>query len=210
MTEWLSTTQHTAETSLSTKAHRVKATVFPVVMYRWESWTIKTAEYRGTDAFYLWCWIRLLRVSWTARRWNQSILKDINPKIHWKDWCWSSNNLATWFEELTYWKRPWCWERLRAEGATEDEMVGWHHWLNGHEFEQTLGELVKDGEVCYAACSPWGCKNSDMTEWLTNNNNKRWLYPNRLSPPVHQSMNIVYFSTYWVVFNFTEQCIDVL
>ena len=62
--------------------------------------------------------------------------------IHWKDWgwSWSSNTLATWCKELTPWKRPWCWERLKAErkGTTEDEMVGWHHRLNGHEFEQTL------------------------------------------------------------------------
>ena len=57
--------------------------------------------------------------------------------IHSKDWCWSSNTLATWCEELTHWKRPWCWERLKAggEGMTEDEMVGWHHRLNGHGFE---------------------------------------------------------------------------
>ena len=68
------------------------------------------------DAFELWCWRRLLRVPWTARRSNQSILKEISPNIHWKDWCWSwnSNTLATWCEELTHWKRPWCWERLKA------------------------------------------------------------------------------------------------
>ena len=64
--------------------------------------------------------------------------------IHWKDWCWSwnSNTLATWCEELTHWKRPWCWEWLKAkgEGVAEDEMVRWHHQLNGHEFEQTLGD----------------------------------------------------------------------
>ena len=77
----------------------------------------------------------------------------------------------------TYWKWPWCWERLRAgrrreqrmgeqrrEQGTEDEMVGWHHRLDGHEFEQALG--AGDGQGCLACCSPWGCKELDMTEWL--------------------------------------------
>ena len=112
---------------------------FPVIMYGCESWTIKKAECWRIDAFELWCWTRLLRVPWTARRSNQSILKEISPNIHWKDWCWSwnSNSLAIWCEELTHWKRPWFWERLKQEerGMTEDEMVGWHHWRNRHEFE---------------------------------------------------------------------------
>ena len=71
--------------SLLTKAHLVKAVVFPVVMYGCESWTIKKAECRRVDAFELWCWRRLLRVPWTARRSSQSILRDINPDTHWKD-----------------------------------------------------------------------------------------------------------------------------
>ena len=93
--------------TLLTKDHLVKAMVFPVVMYRCESWTIKKAEHRRIDAFELWCWRRLLRVPWTARRSNQSILNEINTHIHWKDWCWSwsSNTLAIWCEELTQWKR---------------------------------------------------------------------------------------------------------
>ena len=98
--------------TLPTKVHLVKAMVFPVVMYGCESWTIKKAEHRRTDAFELWCW-RLLRVPWTARRSRKSVLN-----IHRKDWCWSwkSNTLATWYEELTHWKRPWSWERLKAGG----------------------------------------------------------------------------------------------
>ena len=94
---------------------RVKAMVFPVVLYGCESWTIKKAECRRIEAFELWCWRRLLRVPWTARS-NQSILKKSVLNIHWKNWCWSwsSNTLATWCEELTHWKRPWCWERLKA------------------------------------------------------------------------------------------------
>ena len=89
--------------TLPTKVLLVKAMVFPVVMYGCESRTIKKAECRRINAFKLWCWRRLLRVPWTARRSNQSILKEINLNIHWKDWCWSwcSNTLATWCEELT-------------------------------------------------------------------------------------------------------------
>ena len=88
--------------------------------------------------------------------------------IHWKDWCWSwnSDTLATWCEELTRWKSPWCWERLKAGGVgmPEDEMVGWPHRLNGHEFEQALG--VGDGQGSLTCCSPWGCKELDTTERL--------------------------------------------
>ena len=104
-------------------------------------------------------------------------IKPVNPKgnqstliIHWKNWCWSwnSNTLATWCEELTYWKRPWCWERLKAkgEGAREDEMVRWYHQLNGHEFELTLEDSEWQGNL--ACCSPCGHKESDMTyNWTT-------------------------------------------
>ena len=88
--------------------------------------------------------------------------------IHWKDWCWSWNfyTLATWWEEMTHWKRPWCWERLKAGGEGVDR--GWDGWmvsrLDGHEFEQALG--VGDGQVGLECCSPWGCKELDTTEWL--------------------------------------------
>ena len=110
----------------------VKAMVFRVVMYRCESWTIKKTECWRTDAFELWCWRRLLRVPWAARRSNQSILKKSTLNIYWKDWCWSSNSLATWYEEPTHRKRPWCWESLRQEKRlTEDEVVGWQTQLNG-------------------------------------------------------------------------------
>ena len=99
----------------------------------------------------------------TSQSFRNSILN-----IHWKDWCWSwsFNALATWCKELTHRKRPWCWARLRAgkEGTTEDEMVGWHHWLNGHESEQA--PEVGDVQGSLAWCSPWGRKESDMTEWL--------------------------------------------
>ena len=115
--------------TLTTKVHLVKAMVFPAVMYRCESWTIKKAERRRIDAFELWCWRRLLRVPWTARRSNQPILKESVLDVHWKDWCWSwnSNTLATSCEELTHWKRPWCWEGLGAEGEGDDR--GWDGWM---------------------------------------------------------------------------------
>ena len=114
--------------TLPTKVYLVKAMVFPVVMYGCESWTIKKAE-RRIDAFELWCWRRLLRVPWTARRSNQSILEKIVLNIHWKDWCWSwnSNTLATWCKELIHLKRPWCWERLKAGG--EGDNREWDGWM---------------------------------------------------------------------------------
>ena len=115
--------------TLPTKVRLVKAMVFPVVMYGCESWTIKKAEHQRIDAFELWCWRRHLRVPWTAWRFNQSILKEIILNIHWKDWCWSwnSNTLATWCEELTYLKRPWCWDRWKAGGEGDDRR--WDGWM---------------------------------------------------------------------------------
>ena len=88
----------------------VKATVFPVVMCRCDSWTIKKAEYQRTDAFELWCWRRLFRVPWTTRRSNQSFLKEINLNIHWRTDA-EAEALILWLP--THWKRP-CWERLMA------------------------------------------------------------------------------------------------
>ena len=104
---------------LPKKIHVVKAMVFPVVMYGCESWTIKKAKHRRIDAFEMWCWRRLLRVPWTAKRSNQSILKEISPEyLLGRSWCWSwnSSTLATWCKELSHWKRPPCWERLKAGG----------------------------------------------------------------------------------------------
>ena len=94
--------------TLSTKVHLVKAMVFPVVMYGFESWTIKKAEHQRIDAFELWCWRRLLRVPWTARTSNQSILKVISPGCSLKGLMLKMNasTLATWCEELTHLKRP--------------------------------------------------------------------------------------------------------
>ena len=87
---------------------------FSVVIYRCENGTIMKAERQRIDAFRLWCLRRLLRIPWTAKRSNQSILKEVNPDVHWKNWCWSANTSAIWCEGPTHWKRPWCWERLMA------------------------------------------------------------------------------------------------
>ena len=99
----------------------IKAIFFPVVTYGCESWTIERTDHWRINTFELWCWRRFLRVPWTAWRSNQSILKEISAGC-WKDWCWSwnSNTLATWWEEMTAWKRPGCWERLRAGGEESD------------------------------------------------------------------------------------------
>ena len=111
------------------KVRLVKAMVFPGVMYGCESWTIKKAEHWRTDAFELWCRRRLLRVSWTARRSSQSILKDISPECSLEELMLKLElqYFATWCEELTHWKRLWCWERLRAWG--EGDNRGWDGWM---------------------------------------------------------------------------------
>ena len=104
--------------TLPTNVHIVQATVITAITYGCESCTMKMAKHLRTGAFNLWCWRRLLRVPRTARRSNQSILKEITLNINWKDWCWkwSSNTLATWGKEQTLWQTLWCWERLRAGG----------------------------------------------------------------------------------------------
>ena len=148
--------------TLPTKVHLVKAMVFPVVLYGCESWTVKKAERWRIDAFELWCWRRLLRVPWTARRSNQSILKEISPGIslegmmlkppHVKSWLIGKDSDAG---------RDWGQEEKET---TEEEMAGWHHWLNGHESEWTLG--AGDGQGGLACYDSWGRKESDMTEQL--------------------------------------------
>ena len=154
------------DVTLPTKVRLVEAMVFPVVMYGCESWTVKKAERWRIDAFELWCWRTLLRVPWTARRPNQSILKETSPGCslgglmlrlklqyfgHVKSWLIGKDPDAG---------RDWGQEK----GTTEDEMAGWHHWLDGHEFEWTLG--VGDGQGGLACCDSWGRKESDTTEQL--------------------------------------------
>ena len=122
--------------TLPTKVHLVKAMVFPVVMYGCESWTVKKAEHRRIDAFELWCLRRLLRVPWTAKISNQSILKEISPGCSLEGMM-LKLKLQYFGEVLTHWKnsdavRDWGQEE---KGTTENEMAGWHHRLDGREFE---------------------------------------------------------------------------
>ena len=189
--------------TLPTKAHLVKAMVFPVVMYECESWTIKKVEGRRIDAFELWCWRRLLKVPWTARRSNQSILKEINPECSLNEWCWKwrSSTLATWCEKLTHLKRPWCWEKLRAkgeQGVTEDEMVGWHHWLNGHEFEQTQKD--SDGQGSLVCCSSWGCRvGHNLSDWTTRTIGNNSYNVNSLKIRTMSLLFTVIYTVSWIV-----------
>ena len=99
--------------------------VLPVVMYGCENWTIKKAEHQRIDAFVLWCWRRLLRVHWTARRSNQSILKEISPE-HSLEGLVLKLKLQN-FGHLFHLKRPWFWERLKAGGEGDDR--GWDGWM---------------------------------------------------------------------------------
>ena len=135
----LDSTFKSRDITLPTKVRLVKAMVFPVVMYGCESWTVKKAESPRTDAFELWCWRRLLRVPWTARRSNQSILKEINPRISLEGMMLKLKlqyfaHLMQRVDSLekTDAGRDWGQEE---KGTTEDEMAGWHHPLDGHEFE---------------------------------------------------------------------------
>ena len=144
--------------TLPTKVHIIQAMVFLGVMYSCESWSITKAEHWTIDTFELWCWRRLLRVLWTARRSNQSIVKETSPgcSLEGLMLMLKLQNFAhlmrkNWF----IWKDPdagkdWGQEK---KGVTEDEMVGWHHWLDGHEFEQAVE--VGDGQGSLACCSPW-------------------------------------------------------
>ena len=117
------------DNTLPTKVHLVKGMVFPVVMYGCESWTIKKAERQKTDAFELWCWRRILRVPWTARRSNQSILKEIGPEYSLKGLMLKLK--SQYFGHLMWrtdsLEKTWCWERLRAGG--EGDNRGWDDWM---------------------------------------------------------------------------------
>ena len=109
----LDSTLKSRDITFPTKVHLVKATVFPVIIYRCESWTIKKAEHQRIDAFELWCWRRLMSVPWTARKSSQSILKEVSPEYSLEGLMLKLklSTLATWCKEVAHWKRPQCWER---------------------------------------------------------------------------------------------------
>ena len=150
--------------------------VFPVVIYGCESWTIKKAEHWRTDAFELWCWRSLLRVAWITRRFNQSIQKEVNHEYSLEGLMLKlklqylgsvSNTSKPDAKGQLIRKAPDAGEDWRQEkGTTEEEMVGWPHWLSWHEFEQALQDGEQGSLVC---CSSWGHKESDTAEWLNNN-----------------------------------------
>ena len=151
--------------TLPTKVRLVKAMVFPVGNGS-ESWTIKKSEHWRTDAFELWGWRRLLRVLWTAGYPISPSLRKSVLNIHWKDWCWNSNSLASWCKELTDVKRPWCWERLKAGGEGEDR--GWDSWMASPT--HWIWVWVNSGTWWWTGkpglLQSMGCKESDTTEWL--------------------------------------------
>ena len=144
---------------------KVKAMVFPVVTYRCERWTIKKGTDPRTDAFELQCWKRLLRIPWTARRSNQSSLKEINSEYSLKGpmlklKLQSFGHLA---KSRLIGKDPDAgkdWGQ-KEKGSAVDEMVRQHHQLNGHESEQTLRDGEEQGSL--VCCGPWGCRESDRT-----------------------------------------------
>ena len=149
--------------TLPKKVHLVKAMVFPVVINGCESWTIKKAEHRITDAFELWCWRRLLRVPWTARRSNQSILKQISPGC-------SLEGMMLKLKLQYFGHLMWRTDSLektlmlgKIEGGRRRGRQRMRR-LDGITNSTTLG--VGDGQGGLVCCGPWGCKDSDTTEWL--------------------------------------------
>ena len=154
--------------TLQIKIRLVKPMVFPVVMYGCESWSIKKAECRRTDAFELWCWRRLKSPL------DSKEIQTVHPKGD-PSWIfigrtdaeaeapilWPSDGKNELTEKDPAAGKDWRQEEKRM---TKDNMVGWHHQLNRHEFEKAPGNA--DGQGTQACCSPWGCKESDTTEWL--------------------------------------------
>ena len=143
-------------------------------VWMWEL-DIKKAEHQRIGAFGLWCWRRLLRVPWTAKRSNQSVLKEISPECSLEGLMLKLK--LQYFGHMKW--RPDSLEKAMKPGkiqdrrikVRQDEVVGWPHWLNRHEFEQALGD--GEGQRWLVCCSSWGCKELDTTEWLNNNNKFR-------------------------------------
>ena len=154
--------------TLPTKVHIVQAMIFPVVIYRCDSWTMKKANSQRIEAFELWCWRRLLRVSWTAKRSNQSILKEITPEYLLEGLMLK----LQYFDYLL--QRVDSLEKTLMLGKIEDKrrrgwmnvMVGWHHPLNGHNLNQ-LQEIVKDREAWRAAVHGVAKIQTQLSDWTT-------------------------------------------
>ena len=149
--------------TLPTKVHIVKAMIFPVVIYRCKSWTIKKAKSQRIEAFELWCWRRLLRVSWTAKRSNQSILKEINPEYLLEALMVKHQYFDHLLQRADSLEKTLMLGKIEAKRRREwqNVMVGWPHPINGHEFEPTPGD--SEGQRSLVCCSSWGHKKSDTT-----------------------------------------------
>ena len=152
------------------KVRLVKAMVFPIVMYRYASWPIKKTEPWRINAFEIWCWRRLFSLL------DSKDIKPVNPKRN-QLWIFIGRTDAEAEAPILWPERADTLEKTQMpgkdwgeveKGVTEDEMFGWYHWLDGHEFEQTPGD--SKGQESLAWWSTWCCKQSDMTEWLTTTN----------------------------------------
>ena len=157
---------------MPTRVHLVKAIGFPVVMYGCEIWTVKKAECQRIDVFEVWCWRRLLRVPWTARRSNQPILKDINPEYSLEVLMLKLNvqYLGHLMWRADSLKKTLMLEKVevRRRRGWQSEMVGWHHWLKRHELEQT--PEVGDGQEAWCDVIHGFAKSqswlSEWTDWI--------------------------------------------
>ena len=164
----LDTILESRDIALLTNVHLIKCMLFPVVVYAWESWTIKKAEHWRIDAFEeVWCWRRLLRVPWTARRSNQSILKEISPGCSRTDM--EAETPLLWPPDAKSWligKDPEAGKDWGQEekGTTEDEMARWHHWLDGVSLGE-LWELVMDREAWHAAIHGVAKSRTQLSDW---------------------------------------------
>ena len=167
--------------TLQTKVRLIKAMVFPMVVYGCERWNVKKAERWRIDAFEVWCWRRLLRVPWTARRSNQSIVKETSPGISLEGMMLQLKHQyfghlmgrADSFGKDSDAGRDWG---QKEKGTTEDEIAGWHHLLDGWEFEWTPG--LSDGQGGLACCDSWGRKEDPLEKEMT-------IYPSILAWTIH-------------------------
>ena len=152
--------------TLPTKLCLVKAMVFPVVMYGCESWTWEKAEHRRIDVFGLWCWKRLLRVPWTARRWNQSILKEISPEYSVVGLMLKLQYFGHWMRSTDSLEKTLLPGKMKAGGEGDDR--GWDGWMASPTWWTWVwvSSRIGDGQGSLACCYPWGYKEWGMTEPL--------------------------------------------